>query len=182
MLKIIIPAIEGFDEEKNEFVEIKPSKELQLEHSLVSISKWESKWKKPFLSISNDPKTEEETLDYIRQMTITQNVDDSIYSRIRQNHIDEISAYIDDPMTATTFVETDQKKSRQIITSEIIYYWMITFNIPIEFQKWHLNRLLTLIRVCNIRNQPPKKIGRKKAAQQQKALNDARRAQYGTSG
>lgn len=180
MLKLIIPAVEGFDESKNEFVDLLPERVLQLEHSLVSMSKWESKWKKPFLS--DKDQTPEETIDYIRQMTITQNVGDDVYKRITQKHIQEVLAYINDPMSATTIHEIDKKKSKEIITSEIIYYWMVAFNVPFECQKWHLNRLLTLIRICNIKNQPPKKMGKKTAASKQRALNEARKAKLGTTG
>lgn len=179
MLKITIPPMEAFDESKNLFIDL-PGKDLQLEHSLVSMSKWESKWKKPFLS--DKGMTTEETIDYIRQMTITQNVDESVYSRITQKHIDAIREYIDDPMTATTFAEIDKKRNKDVITSEVIYYWMVAFNIPFECQKWHLNRLLTLIKVCNINNQPKKKMGRKEAANRQRALNEARKAKLGTRG
>lgn len=180
MLKLTIPPIDLFDEIKQEFIASK-SYELHLEHSLVSLSKWESKWQKPFLT-SKD-KTNEETIDYIRCMTISQNIDPSAYKFIRQNEIDTISSYIDAPMTATTFSKTDEKKTNsEIITAEIIYYWMIAFNVPFECQKWHLNRLLTLINVCSIKNQPKKKIGKRQAANKQRALNEARKTKYNTTG
>lgn len=180
MLKITISSSEGFDEVRNLFL-VFPEKELQLEHSLVSLSKWESKWKKPFLS--REDKTREETIDYIRQMTISQNVEDSVYMRITQSHINIVRDYIDDSMTATTFSELGQKKfNEEVITAEVIYYWMVAFNIPFECQKWHLNRLLTLIRVCNIMNQPAKKANRKDTLSRQRALNEARRAKFGTRG
>lgn len=180
MLRLLIPSIELFDEKTQEFIHSK-SYELQLEHSLVSLSKWESKWQKPFLT-SKD-KTSEETIDYIRCMTISQNVDPEAYKLIRQKQIDLISEYIDAPMTATTFSQPNQKPTnKQVITAEIIYYWMIAFNIPFECQKWHLNRLLTLVNVCSINNQPKKKMGRKEAARNQKALNEARKAKLNTKG
>lgn len=180
MLKITIPADEGFDESKNLFL-VLPEVTLQLEHSLVSMSKWESKWKKPFLDKKD--KTKEETIDYIRQMTITQNVDDSVYLRINKKHMADIRDYIDDSMSATTFSEIREKKTNsEVITSEVIYYWMVAFNIPFECQKWHLNRLITLIRVCNIKNQKPRKMSRREAAKNQRALNEARRAKLGTTG
>lgn len=179
MLKITIPEKEGYDDTRNLFL-VLPERELQLEHSLVSLSKWESRWKKPFLS--DKPHSTAETIDYIRHMTITQNVDESVYLRITQDIVDKVLAYIFDSMTATTFVDNEGKKSKEVITAEIIYYWMVKFNIPFECQKWHLNRLLTLIKVCSIRESPPKKMGRKSAAAKQRALNDARRAQLGTKG
>jgi hypothetical protein len=180
MLQIVIPPIELFNEAKQEFLY---SKEyvLRLEHSLVSISKWESKWGKPFLT--KQDKTTEETIDYIRCMTITQNVDPDAYKYISQKEIDKITKYIDSPMTATKISKQDNaKSSREIITSEIIYYWMISFNIPFECQTWHLNRLLTLINVCNIKNKPNKKMGRKEHFSKQRALNEARKAKYNTTG
>jgi hypothetical protein len=179
MLTITIPATELWNERTSQFVKTK-EQILQLEHSLVSLSKWESKWCKPFMS--NTEKTSEEVIDYIRCMTITQNVDFDIYYCLTNENMKEVNSYIDAPMTATTF--SDQKKTinRQIITAEIIYYWMILFNIPFECQKWHLNRLLTLINVCNIKNQPKGKIGRKELLSRNAALNEARKAQLNTTG
>lgn len=180
MLQITIPATELWDESKEEFINIKEQK-LQLEHSLVSLSKWESKWCKPFLS--NDKKTEEETIDYIKCMTITQNVNPDIYLYIPNDIRDEIKRYIDAPMTATWFNETKGGKANsEQITSELIYYWMISQNIPFKCEKWHLNRLLTLIKVCNIKSQPPKKMSKKALMSRNAALNAARRKQLNTRG
>ena len=180
MLQITIPPGEMWDEIRNEFVTTK-GQTLTLEHSLVSLSKWESKWHKPFLS--KEPKTQIETIDYIKCMTLTQNVDPNIYQFITRDNINEINAYIDNPMTATTFSDRENKKfSREIITSELIYYWMISLNIPMECQKWHLNRLITLIRICGIKNTPPKKRSRREIMSRNAALNAARRQQYNTKG
>ena len=180
MLKITIPATEMFDDETQTFYSTKEHT-LQLEHSLVSLSKWESKWCKAFLS--NKPKTVEETIDYIKCMTITQNVDPNIYNCLTRSNIEKINNYIDSPMTATTFRDDKQSGGpKETVTSELIYYWMISFNIPMECQKWHLNRLLALVRVCNIKNAPPKKMNRKEVANQYAALNAARRRQFNTKG
>lgn len=158
MLQITIPAAEYFDELTEEFIEVK-AYTLQLEHSLISISKWEAKWKKPFLG--KEDKTEEETMDYIRCMTITQNVDPMAYRALPNSELQRIKEYINDPMTATWFHDRDKKAStRRVITSELVYYWMIAQNIPIECEKWHFNRLMTLIRVCGEKNQPPKKMSK----------------------
>ena len=178
MISIHIPETEYYDETKNEFVSIK-EQTLLLEHSLISVSKWESKWHKPFLE-KND-KTTEEVIDYLRCMTITQNVDPNVYYNISENDILRIKDYIDDSMTATTF-SNQNRPNRQIITAEIVYYWMVTFNIPFECQKWHLNRLLTLINVCSIKNQPSKKMSKADIRSRNAALNAARRAQLGTRG
>ena len=180
MLRITIPATEMWDERKQEFVYLKEHT-LQLEHSLVSLSKWESKWCKAFMS--NTPKTPEETLDYIKCMTITQNVDPDVYNHLTKENVREINAYIDAPMTATYFSD-DKKKgsSRETITSELIYYWMIAQQIPFECQKWHLNRLLTLIRVCSVKNAPPKKMSKRDITSRNAALNAARRQQFNTKG
>ena len=176
MLQITIPPGEMWDEMRNEFVTTK-GQTLTLEHSLVSLSKWESKWHKPFLS--KEPKTQIETIDYIKCMTLTQNVDPNIYQFITRDNINEINSYIDNPMTATTFSDRENKKpNRSIITAEIIYYWMIALNVPMECQKWHLNRLLTLIKVCDIKNQPDKKMSRNEVLSRNKALNAARRKQH----
>lgn len=179
MLKIVIPSQELYDEGNDLFLNTKET-ELILEHSLVSLSKWESKWKKPFLT--KEDKTREETIDYIRMMTITQNVDNMVYSFIPQEVIDQVVDYIGDPMTATTFTNERGGTSREIITAEIIYYWMVRFTIPFECQKWHLNRLLTLIKVCNLKEQKPKKMSRSEAIRQQRALNAERRANLNTKG
>ena len=181
MLQIIVPITpEGWDDEKQEFVEPETI-ELQLEHSLVSLSKWESKWCKPFLS--DKEKTDEETLDYVKYMTLTQNVDPDVYNHLTQaNHL-AIRNYINAPMTATTFSEDKNgKRSREVITAELMYYWMISLNIPFECQNWHLNRLLTLVRVCNIKNQPPKKRSKRETASRYAAMNAARRKQYNSKG
>lgn len=174
MLRINVPLTpEGWDEKNEVFVEPK-YQTLQLEHSLVSLSKWESKWCKPFLS--NNIRTDEEMLDYVRCMTITQNVNPEVYEHLTQEHIDQINDYIGAKMTATWFTDKSKgKTSRELITSEIIYYWMISLNIPFECQKWHLNRLLTLVRVCNEKNQPPKKMSRRETLNQYRELNRARR-------
>jgi hypothetical protein len=172
MLKIAIPAIESYDEVNNEFI-TSPAQTLCLEHSLVSISKWESKWCKPFLT--NDEKTIEETIDYVRCMTITQNVDDKVYNFLTNDNIRQVREYIEASMSATTFSNDKKTINREIITSEIIYYWMIALNIPFECQKWHLNRLLTLINVCNIKNAPPKKMSKTELARRNSELNMARR-------
>ena len=181
MLQVVIPGIELYDEESQEFISTK-EQTLQLEHSLVSLSKWESKWCKPFLS--KDIKTREETIDYIRCMTITQNVDPNVYKFIPDEKIEEINKYIDAPMTATWFSEDKGGKGggRETITNELIYYWMISLNIPFDCQKWHLNRLLTLVRVCNVKNQPPKKMSRRDVMSRNAALNAARRKQLNTKG
>ena len=180
MLQITIPAVELWDEQKEEFIISIKEQSLQLEHSLISISKWESKWHKPFLS--KKAKTREETLDYIKCMTITKNVDDDIYSRLSNSNINAINNYIDDSMTATTFPLNQGGSRQETITSELIYYWMISFNIPMECQKWHLNRLLTLIRVCNVKNTPPKKMNKKDIINQYAALNASRKKQFNSNG
>lgn len=181
MLKITIPAVdELWDEKRGQFISVK-EQTLQLEHSLVSLSKWESKWCKPFFS--RQEKTFEETLDYIKCMTITQNVKDETYACLTQQNVDEINQYIAAPMTATTFSnDRGGKNNREQITSELIYYWMITLNIPVDFEKWHINRLLTLIRVCNVKNQPPKKMSRNETISRYAALNAARKKQLNTKG
>ena len=180
MLQITIPATEKHDESNDTFI-YTPERTLQLEHSLVSLSKWESKWCKAFLS--KEPKTYEETLDYIRCMTITQNVGPEVYQNLSTKNIEEINAYIEAPMTATTFAQDlPGGKSREVVTAELIYYWMIAMNIPFECQKWHLNRLLTLVKVCNVKNTPPQKIPKGDAARRRAALNASRRSKYNSRG
>jgi hypothetical protein len=180
MLTITIPATEEFDEIKGEFIYVK-EQTLQLEHSLISISKWESKWCKPFLG--KQDKTPEEVIDYIKCMTLNPNVNDNVYGCLTQANLDAINSYIAAPMTATSFMEDKTgKHNREVVTAELIYYWMIALNIPFECQKWHLNRLLTLVRVCNIKNSPPKKMGKRATANQYAQLNAARRKQMNSRG
>ena len=180
MLVVKIPPIELYDELTGTFMDAK-EQVLQLEHSLVSLSKWESKWKKPFLG--KEDKTTEETRDYIKCMTLTQNVNPEVYTRIPVSIVNRISDYIEDPMTATTFSFPSQNKTnREVVTAEILYYYMIALNIPFECQKWHLNRLLTLIRVCSIKNGPQKKMSKKDIYSRNSALNAARRQQFNTKG
>ena len=180
MLRITIPAAELWDEVSQEFVTMK-EQTLQLEHSLVSLSKWESKWNKAFLG--KQEKTSEEVLDYVRCMTITQNVKPDVYKCLTPENIEQINNYIDAPMTATHFSNEKQGGvNRETVTSELIYYWMIALNIPFECQKWHLNRLLTLIKVCNIKNTPPKKMSRQQIMSRNAALNAVRRKQMNSRG
>lgn len=180
MLRLTLPAVEMWDERKQEFVYAK-EQTLQLEHSLVSLSKWESTWHKPFLHTPD--MTYEETIDYVRCMTLTQNVSPDTYGRITDDHINQIRAYIENPMTATTFrEERGGKRNREIITAEIIYYWMIAMQIPSDYQKWHLNRLLTLIRVCSVKNSPTKKMSKRETISQYAALNEANKKRFNTKG
>lgn len=180
MLEIIIPATERWDERNNCFINIK-EQVLRLEHSLVSLSKWESKWHKPFLS--KKEKTYEETIDYIKCMTVTQNVEPYAYYCLTSENISAINSYIDDPMTATTFTrETGGRSNNEQITAELIYYWMIALEIPFECQKWHINRLLTLIKVCNIKNQPSKKMSKSEIMSRNAALNAERRKRLNSKG
>lgn len=180
MLELTIPPAEYFDEKTNEFGKFNGIT-LRLEHSLVSISKWEAKWKTVFLS--KEPKTVEQTIDYIRCMTINQNVDPLTYSLISNEHVNLINAYIEDEKTATTFNNTHApRRSNEVVTSELIYFWMAQFNIPMECQKWHLSRLLTLIRIASIKNSPEKKMSKRAIMSQNRSLNAARRKMHGTRG
>ena len=181
MLTIIVPESEVYNEATNEFVYTNKTT-IRLEHSLVSISKWESKWKKPFLG--KEEKTKEETRDYVKCMTTTQNVPDDVYYCLSKQNYEDIGKYIEDSRTATWFSDNSNRPSSEIITSEVIYYWMTAFNIPFECQKWHLNRLLTLIKICSIKNQPKgsQKMSRSAIMKQNSALNKGRRSKIGSRG
>lgn len=180
MLTIIVPGVEMFKDESSEFV-TEGDLTLDLEHSLVSLSKWESIYEKPFLSAGE--KTSEELLEYIKIMTMTPDVPEEVYQRLSEENIEEINKYISAKMTATWFSDAPgAPKSRDIITGELIYYWMIVFGIPFECETWHLNRLFTLIRVCNIKQAKPKKMSRSEIAARNRELNAQRRAQLGTKG
>lgn len=180
MLCITVPEQELFNEATQEFMRTKEQK-LQLEHSLISLSKWEAKWNKPFLS--KEDKTSEETIDYIRCMTINR-VDPDVYFWLTEENVTQINDYISAPMTATTVTHVKDKTPRngETVTSELIYYWMIAFNIPFECQKWHINRLLKLIEVCEVKNRPPKKMNKRDIMTRNAALNAERRRRLHTKG
>ena len=180
MLQITVPATEQWDEQNQMFVKT-DEKVLKLEHSLVSLHKWESKWHKSFLFTKE--KTYEETLDYIKCMTLTQNVDPNVYYCLTNENITQINDYIADPMTATYIYEDEKKGTgRDKVTAELIYYWMISLEIPFECQKWHLNQLLALIKVCNVKNSPKKKMSNRDILSRNKALNEARKKSMHTRG
>lgn len=180
MLTITVPATESYDPISETFFTTKEQK-LTLEHSLLSISKWESKWEKPFLA-RNERKTAEESRDYIRCMTITQNVDPAVYYALTDENYQEILAYMEKPMTATWFAPDNKPPGREIITAEVIYYYMVALQIPFSCEKWHFNKLMTLIKVCNEKNKPPKKMGKKAIMSRNQALNAARRQKLHSMG
>lgn len=171
MLQITLP-IELWDEGKQEFVYL-PGQTLQLEHSLASLSKWESKMGKPFLS--KDNKTYEETLEYLKCMMLTPGVTDETYEYLIGHKLQEIDDYINAPMTATILPKTRGRKGRpETVTAELIYYWMIAMQIPSQYEHWHLNKLITLIGVCNVKNSPDKKRSSDEILRDQIALNEER--------
>jgi hypothetical protein len=179
MLRLEVRTAQGFNQETNEFVSLE-SFALELEHSLVSLSKWESKFKKPFLSPGT--KSDEELRDYVRLMTLTPNVPEEIYRKLSEGNISSIDEYINDTMTATWFREKPAAESRRPVTAELIYYWMIALGVPFECQHWHLNKLFTLIRVCSDQQKPPEKLSNAELAQRNRAENARRRAELGSSG
>lgn len=181
MLTLVVGGTEHFDEETQTF-KVVNGVELQLEHSLVSLSKWESEFKKPFLGKAD--KTSEEALGYIRHMILTPNPPGDILLRLSKENVEEINAYVNDTMTATQiFDATPQTKKRsETVTAELIYYWMTVFSIDWEAQHWHLNRLFTLIRICNVKQDKPKKMSRAEVAAHQRDLNARRKAEMKTRG
>lgn len=171
---------ELFDEESQKFV-TSEDYELHLEHSLVSLSKWESKHEKPYLG--KDAKSSEEVLSYIQAMVIDDDVPPDFIYRLSTDNIQQIDAYLNAKYSATWFNDTpNAPKSSEVITSELIYYWMTVYQIPIECERWHLNRLFNLIKICNLKNQKPKKMSRSEMAARNRELNAQRRAQLGTRG
>ena len=180
MLRLTVVGQELFDEETAEFI-TGPSFVLELEHSLVSLSKWESKFQKPFLS--KDSKTPEEVLAYIEFMILNEEYPENLMLSLTREHFTEVQEYIDSAESATTFGKLPQQRGKgETITSELVYYWLVAFTIPFEVEHWHLNRLFALIRICNIKNQKPEKQSKGEKARQFRELNEKRRAQYGTTG
>jgi len=175
MLELIVSLGDGFNEETSEFVSTDVVT-LKLEHSLVSLSKWEAKWEKPFLGTGD--KTEEHTTDYVRMMILGESPAQEVFARISEQNYVDINNYINAKMSATWFSDSEKKtQTQEIITAELIYYWMIALGIPFECQDWHLNRLLTLIKVCNLKNAPEKQLSPQELAAQNRALNAQRRAE-----
>jgi hypothetical protein len=180
MLKITVTGDEYFNEETETFESVGDF-ELELEHSLISLSKWESKYQKPFLS--NSDKTPDEILFYVRSMILTPNYPEDLFQRFSNANFSQINQYIESKESATTFGDMPERKGRgETITSELIYYWMVAFNIPFECERWHLNRLFSLIRICNLKNSKPKKMSNSEIAARNRELNAQRKAQYGTRG
>lgn len=182
MLKIVVPGGQERWDEKNEVFLHSCSKDtvLRLEHSLISISKWEAKYHVPFL---DSEKTDEQIIDYVRCMCLNGDVDDDVFNWLTPSNILDINNYISDPMTATVVNDKNSKKhTSEKVTSELIYYWMIAFNVPVEFEKWHINRLIMLIRVCAAKSEDPKKMSKKEIMAQNRAINAARRAKLHTKG
>ena len=181
MLELTIKSGEIWDERNEVFITVKKDIKIRMEHSLLSVSKWEAKWKKPFFS--KDKMSMEQTIDYAKCMTLTQNVPDSYYALLTGPDIKKIEDYISDPMTATTIKDHNKGKSNsEILTSELIYYYMISLGIPFECEKWHMNRLLMLIRVCSVKMAPPKKMSRNEIYAQNRSLNAARRKMLHSKG
>lgn len=180
MLTIIVPGIEFFDEQKQEFVTHGDTK-VELEHSLLSVSKWESKFQKPFLAPGT--KTTEEILWYVKAMVLSDGFSDELLNKFSEKNFTQINEYINSSESATTFTDHSKKVGRsEIVTSELIYYWMVAFTIPFECETWHLNRLFSLIRICSIKNSKPKKMSRAEIAAQHRELNEQRKKKLGTSG
>ena len=180
MLKITVPSVEMFDDRTAEFI-VEPEVQLELEHSLVSLSKWEEKFEKPFLE-NKDPTTEE-TVYYVQCMILNPEIAQEVILRLTSEHYKEINEYMNRKMTASWITETEPKtRNHEIITAELIYYWMTVFNMPLECEQWHLNKLFTFIQIANVKQSKPKKMSRSEIAQRNRQLNEQRKAQYGTNG
>lgn len=180
MLRLTIEGEEFFDESTNTFVEVESSV-VDLEHSLLSLSKWESKFEKPFLSTTD--KTPRETLAYIECMVLTEGFNPLLIQTLSRENLQQVNEYINSTQSATTFGLMPETKGKgETITAELIYYWMVAFNIPFDCEVWHLNRLFSLIRICNIKQGKPKRMSKHQIAQQYHELNAKRKAELGTSG
>lgn len=184
MLRLKVVTAEGFDDDSQKFVDAS-SVVLELEHSLLSVSKWESKWEIPFLS--DEPKTDEQTRDYVHMMNSSGEIPPEVFMHMNASNFGDINTYINAKMSATTFREIRQPKNNEVVTSELIYYWMISLGIPFECEKWHLNRLIALIKICNIKNASESKDKTdngmpKTSAAERRAMNEQRRREMGSSG
>ncbi len=183
MITITVPKGEVFDSENEIFWRVSKETTLQLEHSLISLQKWEARWHIPFLT--KKPKTLEQTIDYVRCMCLTSNVKEDVFYCIPKSEMDRIADYIKDPMTATTITRRGPKgvaKKQKIVTAEVIYYWMIALNIPSEYKKWHLNQLLMLIQVINAEEAPKTKRKPHEVMNDYRAINEANKKRFNTKG
>jgi hypothetical protein len=179
VLQLEVTIKEGFDESTAKFGS-SDSVVIRLEHSLLSLSKWESEWEIPFLA--SEDKTVEQVVSYLRFMFVGEAFPENIIPYLTKEHFDEINAYINKKMTATWFGETKNQIQGEVVTAELIYYWMIALGIPFECESWHLSRLLTLIRVCNVKNSKAEKKAPGQAAAERRILNEQRKRQLGTKG
>ncbi len=180
MLTLTVGGTESYNEQTDKFVFVGGT-QLQLEHSLVSLSKWESQHEKPFLGKGD--KSPEEIFDYVRCMALDEETPEEIFYQLNEDNFKAVNAYLDKKMTATWFSNVSAApRSSEVITSELIYYWMTVFQIPFECQHWHLNRLFTLIRICNEKQAKPKKMSRSEIAQRNRELNERRKKELGTKG
>ena len=177
--QIYVAGAELYDNAKSMFIDVKPQT-LVLEHSLISLSKWEAKHHQMWLE-KND-KTGTDLLDYIRCMTINNNVPDVTYYALTEQNFKDILDYMEDPMTASSVFEPPRKSRSEPVSSELIYYWMIQYGIPFECEKWHLNRLLMLIKICSKKSSTPSKADKKAMDQRRAAINAQRRAKSGAKG
>lgn len=175
MLEIDVVLDENFNESTSKFV-VGQSVKVRLEHSLVSVSKWESVWEVAFLG--KNEKTPEQTVSYLEMMILNEHLPPEVFAKLIEKHIAEINAYISAKMTATVINKSEDKWNPEVVTSELIYYWMIALNVPVEFQHWHFNRLITLIRVIQLKNTKKKPM----SPQERRNLNRSRLAQGNTKG
>lgn len=192
MLELVLPAVTGeeWDESKEMFIYTCQQKELKIrfEHSLIAISKWESHWHKSFFTTFSENRqkkvTNEEFFDYIKCMTVTPNVEDEVYNRLTAEHIREITKYLDDPMTATTFSNKNNKSggNNRAVTSELVYYWMAELKIPFSCEKWNIKRLMTLIQIFEAERAPNKKMSKREIMSRNNAINAARRKRLHSKG
>lgn len=155
---------------------------LQFEHSLLSLSKWESKSKTPFLA--TPVKTAEVLLDYFEDMLLTPGTPPGIIYRLSPEQLKELTEYINDPMSASSVPqEGPNRRTPEITTSELIYYWMTALKIPFNpAETWHLNRLMMLIQIANYKNQPEKKRRPGQVLNDWREQNARLKKDYGTNG
>ena len=181
-ITVTVPAFsEAYDNELNEFFSVDKDVSLTLEHSLCSVSKWEMKFEIPFMAHDLTP---EELFYYVKCMAVDCKITDEDVRRLTPEQFESIGKYINAPATATTFHQWGNKgghSKKEVITSELIYYWMVSLEIPFECENWHLNRLLTLIRVCGLKNNP-KKMGKMETMMSNSKLNAMRRKAMGSKG
>lgn len=153
---------------------------LQFEHSLRSLSKWESKNKIAFLA--GREKTPAQMVDYYRCMLLSPEDPDLVYL-LDPSQMEELTNYINENQTASSVPnEGPTQYNPETTTSELVYFWMTALKINWEAQDWHFSRLMMLVQITSYKQQPPKKRNPREVLSDMRRENERRKKLFNTSG